>query len=391
MNAGNADPGAGGTGSAAPTVETGSRVTAAGTPGRGGPDRLHPDPGRRRRDCSRRRTGWPRSSPGSSCCGRPRLCRSPSPRCWPWPCSPIFGLTSLVSGRPPTPGAIFGAAAANFMSSVFFFVLVMFAIAYAWVKTGLARRFALWLIARGGHRRHPRRVRVHDRHRHDLPRGLRRAGRRHLHGHRRRHPRQAGTAAGVAVRPCGDDRHSDRGADRRRRHAGRQLHQPARPRHDRAGRRGARPVPALDGDRDPDGGHPAAGGGLGAAEVLSSGDRVHRRPGGDPRRAAPDRAGQHRRVEGHRDHEHDDHFLDSEHVAAGFRHLPRGHGRRGGDVLAGHRPVHLEGDPAGHRLGHPDGDRRRDVAGAGVVAHRSRDVACGVRLWAASPTGTPWP
>ena len=63
---------------------------------------------------------------------------------------PLFGLTSLVSGRPPTPGAIFGAAAANFMSSVFFFVLVMFAIAYAWVKTGLARRFALWLIARAG-------------------------------------------------------------------------------------------------------------------------------------------------------------------------------------------------------------------------------------------------
>ena len=63
---------------------------------------------------------------------------------------PIFGLTSLVTGRPPTPGAIFGAAAANFMSSVFFFVLVMFAIAHAWVKTGLARRFALWLIARAG-------------------------------------------------------------------------------------------------------------------------------------------------------------------------------------------------------------------------------------------------
>ena len=63
---------------------------------------------------------------------------------------PLFGLTSLVTGRPPTPGAIFGAAAANFMSSVFFFVLVMFAIAHAWVKTGLARRFALWLIARAG-------------------------------------------------------------------------------------------------------------------------------------------------------------------------------------------------------------------------------------------------
>ena len=29
---------------------------------------------------------------------------------------PIFGLTSLVTGRPPTPGAIFGAAAAIFMA-----------------------------------------------------------------------------------------------------------------------------------------------------------------------------------------------------------------------------------------------------------------------------------
>ncbi|HIM51925.1 MAG TPA: DASS family sodium-coupled anion symporter [Acidobacteria bacterium] len=63
---------------------------------------------------------------------------------------PLFGLTSLVADRPPTTGAIFGAAAANFMSSVFFFVMVMFAIAFAWVKTGLARRFALWLIARAG-------------------------------------------------------------------------------------------------------------------------------------------------------------------------------------------------------------------------------------------------
>ncbi|MEE2638075.1 MAG: DASS family sodium-coupled anion symporter [Acidobacteriota bacterium] len=64
---------------------------------------------------------------------------------------PLFGLTALVtSGRPPTTGAIFGAAAANFMSSVFFFVLVMFTIAFAWVKTGLARRFALWMIAKAG-------------------------------------------------------------------------------------------------------------------------------------------------------------------------------------------------------------------------------------------------
>jgi di/tricarboxylate transporter len=46
---------------------------------------------------------------------------------------PLFRLTSLVADRPPTTGAIFGAAVANFMSSVFFFVLVMFAIALAWI------------------------------------------------------------------------------------------------------------------------------------------------------------------------------------------------------------------------------------------------------------------
>ena len=112
---------------------------------------------------------------------------------------PIFGLTSLVTGRPPTPGAIFGAAAANFMSSVFFFVLVMFAIAHAWVKTGLARRFALVADRAGRHRRHARGLRLHDRHRRHLDGGLRRAGRRHLHGHRGRHPRQAGAAARVAA------------------------------------------------------------------------------------------------------------------------------------------------------------------------------------------------
>ena len=46
---------------------------------------------------------------------------------------PLFRLTSLVADRQPTTGAIFGAAVANFMSSVFFFVLVMFAIALAWI------------------------------------------------------------------------------------------------------------------------------------------------------------------------------------------------------------------------------------------------------------------
>jgi sodium-dependent dicarboxylate transporter 2/3/5 len=64
---------------------------------------------------------------------------------------PIFGLASLVPppGR-PTMSAMLGAAIANSMSSPFFFVLVMFAIAFAWIKTGLARRFALWMISKAG-------------------------------------------------------------------------------------------------------------------------------------------------------------------------------------------------------------------------------------------------
>ena len=51
---------------------------------------------------------------------------------------PLFGLTAL------------GPALTNFMSPVFFFVLVMFVIAYAWVKTGLARRFAWWMLSKAG-------------------------------------------------------------------------------------------------------------------------------------------------------------------------------------------------------------------------------------------------
>lgn len=51
---------------------------------------------------------------------------------------PIFNVGTL------------GAAFTSFVSPVFFFVMVMFTIAFAWVKTGLARRFALWLIARAG-------------------------------------------------------------------------------------------------------------------------------------------------------------------------------------------------------------------------------------------------
>jgi sodium-dependent dicarboxylate transporter 2/3/5 len=64
---------------------------------------------------------------------------------------PLFGLTSLVpAGQPATTSAVLRVAIANFMSPPFFFVLVMFIIAFAWVKSGLARRFALWMISRAG-------------------------------------------------------------------------------------------------------------------------------------------------------------------------------------------------------------------------------------------------
>ena len=43
-----------------------------------------------------------------------------------------------------------GPAAVSFMGPVFFFVLAMFVIALAWMKTGLARRFALWMISKAG-------------------------------------------------------------------------------------------------------------------------------------------------------------------------------------------------------------------------------------------------
>ena len=51
---------------------------------------------------------------------------------------PIFGLSTL--------GMAFG----NFISPVFFFVLVMFLISLAWLKSGLAGRFALWMISKAG-------------------------------------------------------------------------------------------------------------------------------------------------------------------------------------------------------------------------------------------------
>ena len=51
---------------------------------------------------------------------------------------PLFGLVAL------------GPALGNFMSPVFFFVLTMFIIALAWTKTGLARRFAWWMLSKAG-------------------------------------------------------------------------------------------------------------------------------------------------------------------------------------------------------------------------------------------------
>lgn len=63
---------------------------------------------------------------------------------------PIFGLTTLVTTGRATPASILGTAFTNFVSAPFFFLLVMFTIALAWIKTGLARRFALWMIAQAG-------------------------------------------------------------------------------------------------------------------------------------------------------------------------------------------------------------------------------------------------
>ncbi len=51
---------------------------------------------------------------------------------------PILGLNDLNT------------AFQNFIGLVFFFVLIMFIVALAWVKTGLAHRFALTLISRAG-------------------------------------------------------------------------------------------------------------------------------------------------------------------------------------------------------------------------------------------------
>jgi sodium-dependent dicarboxylate transporter 2/3/5 len=54
-------------------------------------------------------------------------------------------LLGILSGPNPA-----GQAFATSMSPVFFFVMVMYIIAFAWVKTGLARRFALSMISKAG-------------------------------------------------------------------------------------------------------------------------------------------------------------------------------------------------------------------------------------------------
>ncbi len=78
-------------------------------------------------------------------------------------------------------------------------------------------------------RRDARRLRVRHWHRHHLDGRVRRAVRRHLHGDRARHFREAEHPAWLIVRQGGHDRHPCGIVDRRRRHAGRQLDQ--HPRH----------------------------------------------------------------------------------------------------------------------------------------------------------------
>ena len=70
---------------------------------------------------------------------------------WSTEALPIAVTSLLALGLQPVLGLNpLGTAFTNFIGPVFFFVLVMFIIALAWVKTGLAKRFALWMIARAG-------------------------------------------------------------------------------------------------------------------------------------------------------------------------------------------------------------------------------------------------
>ncbi|HEX4998489.1 MAG TPA: DASS family sodium-coupled anion symporter [Terriglobia bacterium] len=58
---------------------------------------------------------------------------------------PLLGLRTAADA----PISI-GAAISNSISPIFFFVMVMYFVAFAWVKTGLASRFAYWMISIAG-------------------------------------------------------------------------------------------------------------------------------------------------------------------------------------------------------------------------------------------------
>lgn len=70
---------------------------------------------------------------------------------WVTEAIPIAVTALLAVALQPVAGVATGPAAFSaFMSPVFFFVLAMFAIALAFSTTGLARRFACWLLERAG-------------------------------------------------------------------------------------------------------------------------------------------------------------------------------------------------------------------------------------------------
>jgi solute carrier family 13 (sodium-dependent dicarboxylate transporter), member 2/3/5 len=70
---------------------------------------------------------------------------------WSTEALPI-AVTSLIAIaiQPLLQVSPLGPAMVAAMSPVFFFVLVMFIIALAWTKTGLARRFAYWMLSKSG-------------------------------------------------------------------------------------------------------------------------------------------------------------------------------------------------------------------------------------------------
>ena len=70
---------------------------------------------------------------------------------WTTEAIPISVTSLLVIAIQPLFGLIdLGGAMQNAMTPVFFFVLVMFLVALAFTKTGLAHRFALWMLSKAG-------------------------------------------------------------------------------------------------------------------------------------------------------------------------------------------------------------------------------------------------